>query len=137
MNKLLAVLIGGAFAVVSASSLADSKTPNIVTPASQAQSKAESAAQKAAQADLTDEQRAAAKSASDAQKREELSQVPKGDATKTPLTAEERSRLKAERAQKKAMNAKLTGEKKSAAAKKLNTTKHVELSQAEKGQKGQ
>ena len=137
MNKLLAVLIGSAFAVVSASSFADDKTPSSLTPAGQAQLKAESAAQKASKAQLTDEQRAAAKLTSDAEKQKALSQVPKGDATKTPLTAEEQSRLKAERSAKKAANAELTGEKKAAAVKKLNATKRSELSQAEKGQKGQ
>jgi len=137
MNKLLAVLIGGAFAVVSASSFADDRTPSSLTPAGQAQLKAESAAQKAAKAQLTDEQRSAAKSASDAGKQKDLSQIPKGDATRTPLTAKEQSRLKAERSATKAANAKLTGAKKAAATKKLNATKRSELSQAEKGQKGQ
>jgi hypothetical protein len=63
MNKTLAVLTAGAFALVSASAFADDKTSADVTPAEQAKMKQEADAKRAAMAKMTPEERAAAKKA--------------------------------------------------------------------------
>ena len=63
MNKTLAILTAGAFALASASAFADDQTPASVTPAEQAKMKQEADAKKAAMAKMTPEQRAAAKKA--------------------------------------------------------------------------
>ena len=61
MNKALALLAAATFALLSASALADDKTSANVTPADQAKMKQEAAAKKAAAANMTKEQKAAAK----------------------------------------------------------------------------
>jgi hypothetical protein len=63
MNKTLAILTAGAFALVSASAFADDKTSADVTPAEQAKMKQEADAKRAAMAKMTPEERAAAKKA--------------------------------------------------------------------------
>jgi hypothetical protein len=63
MNKILAILTASAFALVSASALADDKTSESVTPAEQAKMKQEADAKKAAMAKMTPEERAAAEKA--------------------------------------------------------------------------
>jgi hypothetical protein len=63
MNKTLAILTAGAFALASASAFADDQTPASVTPGEQAKMKQEADAKKAAMAKMTPEQRAAAKKA--------------------------------------------------------------------------
>jgi hypothetical protein len=67
MNKTIAILTAGAFALVSASALADDKTLDSVTPAEQAKMKQEAVAKKAAMAKMTPEQRAAANNARNAE----------------------------------------------------------------------
>jgi hypothetical protein len=68
MNKILAILTAGAFALVSASAFADDKTPDSATPAEQAKMKQEADARKAAMAKMTPEEKAAAKKAADAER---------------------------------------------------------------------
>ena len=63
MNKILAILSAGAFALASASAFADDKTSTGVTPAEQAKMKQEADAKKATMAKMTPEERAAAKKA--------------------------------------------------------------------------
>jgi hypothetical protein len=67
MNKTIAILTAGAFALITASALADDKTLDGGTPAEQAKMKQEAAAKKAAMAKMTPEQRAAAKKARSAE----------------------------------------------------------------------
>jgi hypothetical protein len=67
MNKTLAIVTAGAFALMSASAFADDKTADNVTAAEQAKMKREADAKKAAMAKMTPEQRAAAKKARDAE----------------------------------------------------------------------
>src|SRR5579862_6657920 len=67
MNKTIAILTAGAFALISASAFADDKTPDSVTAAEQAKMKQEAAAKKAAMAKMTPEQRAAGKKAKNAE----------------------------------------------------------------------
>ena len=81
MNRLLAVAIAGAFALVSMGALADDKTP--AQPADQAKMKAEKDAAKAAQAKMTPEEKAAAKKARHSKKQKEMSHI---EATQNPAT---------------------------------------------------
>jgi len=81
MNRLLAVAIAGAFALVSMGALADDKTP--AQPADPAKMKAEKDAAKAAEAKMTPEEKAAAKKAKRAKKQKDMSNI---EATQNPAT---------------------------------------------------
>lgn len=70
MNKLIAVLIAGTFALGSVAAMADDKTPG--APVDQAKLKADRDAAKAAQANMTPEEKAAAKKAKRAARQKEL-----------------------------------------------------------------
>ena len=61
MNKLIAALIACGFALMSVAAMADDKSPSTTTPADQAQMKADAATKKAANAEMTNEEKAAAK----------------------------------------------------------------------------
>jgi hypothetical protein len=91
MNKLLAVLIAGAFALGSFAATAQvpagDKTP--AAPVDQAKLKAERDAAKAAQAKMTPEEKAAAKKARRAAKQKEETQIEKvGNIPSGPQKAE-------------------------------------------------
>ena len=75
MNKMIAALVAGAFALGSIAALADDKTP--AAPVDQAKLKAEKDAAKAAAAKMTPEEKAAAKKAKRAKKQTEEAQVEK------------------------------------------------------------
>jgi colicin import membrane protein len=70
MNKLIALLIAGTFALASVAAMADDKTP--AAPVDQAKLKADRAAAKAAQANMTPEEKAAARKAKRAARQKEL-----------------------------------------------------------------
>jgi len=82
-NMAIAILTAGALALASASTFGDDKTPDGVTPAEQAKMKQDAAARKAAMANMTPEEKAAAKKAKQAQalkyenKIEDITQNPK------------------------------------------------------------
>ena len=87
MNKLLVGLIAGTFALVTASALADDKTP--AQPVDQAKLKADRDAAKAAAANMTPEEKAAAKKAKRAAHAKEEAQIEKsGNIPNGPLKAE-------------------------------------------------
>jgi len=99
MNKLLVALIAGAFALGSVAALADDKTP--AQPVDQAKLKAERDAAKAAAANMTPEEKAAAKKAKRAEKQKELSTN-----VKTQQEGGATAQTKAAEASKAAMDAK-------------------------------
>jgi len=70
MNKLIATLIAGTFALGSVAAMADDKSP--APPVDQKALKAERDAKKAADAKMTPEEKAAAKKAKRAERRQEL-----------------------------------------------------------------
>ena len=70
MNKLIATLIAGTFALDSVAAMADDKSP--APPVDQKALKAERDAKKAADAKMTPEEKAAAKKAKRAERRQEL-----------------------------------------------------------------
>jgi len=70
MNKLIATLIAGTFALGSVAAMADDKTPG--APVDQKALKAERDAKKAEDAKMTPEEKAAAKKAKRAERRQEL-----------------------------------------------------------------
>jgi hypothetical protein len=87
MNKLLVGLIAGTFALVTASAFADDKTP--AQPVDQAKLKADRDAAKAAAANMTPEEKAAAKKAKRAAHAKEEAQIEKsGNIPNGPLKAE-------------------------------------------------
>jgi len=87
MNKLLAALIAGTFALGSIAVMADDKTP--AQPVDQAKLKAEKAKAKADAAMLTPEEKKAAKKAKRKQKQQEEAQVEKvGNIPSGPQKAE-------------------------------------------------
>ena len=87
MNKLIAVLVAGAFALGSAAAIADDKTPT--QPVDQAKLKAERDKAKADAAMMTPEEKAAAKKAKRARKQKEEAQVEKvGNIPSGPQKAE-------------------------------------------------
>jgi hypothetical protein len=89
MNKLLAALIAGAFALGSVAAMADDKTVTKTTPEEQAKMKADREAAKAAQAQMTPEERNAAKKAKRKQRQQEESQIEKmGNIPSGPQKAE-------------------------------------------------
>jgi hypothetical protein len=89
MNKLLAALIAGAFALGSVAAMADDKTVTKSTPEEQAKMKADREAAKAAQAQMTPEERNAAKKAKRKQRQQEESQIEKmGNIPSGPQKAE-------------------------------------------------
>ncbi len=75
MNKLLAALIAGMFALGSTAAMADDKTP--AQPVDQAKLKADREAAKSAKAQMTPEEKNAAKKAKRKQKQQEEAQVEK------------------------------------------------------------
>ncbi len=95
MNKLLIALTAGAFALGSVAALADDKTP--AAPVDQAQLKAERDAAKAAAAQMTPEEKAAAKKAKRAEKQKAL-----GGVEKTQQEGGGTAKAKAEMASKEA-----------------------------------
>ena len=79
MNKLLAALIAGAFAFVTASAVAQGdKTVTPTTPEEQAKMKADREAAKAAKGKMTAEEKKAARKASGAEKQKEAKEAEKG-----------------------------------------------------------
>ena len=87
MNKLLAALIAGTFALGSIAAMADDKTP--AQPVDQAKLKADREAAKAAKAQMTPEEKSAAKKAKRKQKQQEEAQVEKvGNIPSGPQKAE-------------------------------------------------
>ena len=87
MNKLLAALIAGTFALGSIAAMADDKTP--AQPVDQAKLKADRAAAKAAKAQMTPEEKKAAKKAKSKQKAQEEAQIEKvGNIPSGPQKAE-------------------------------------------------
>jgi uncharacterized membrane protein len=99
MNKLLIALTAGAFALGSVAALADDKTP--AAPVDQAKLKADRAAAKAAQANMTPEEKAAARKAKRAARQKEL-----GTVEKTQQEGGEAAKTKAEEAKKAAADSK-------------------------------
>ena len=77
MNKLLIALTAGAFALGSVAALADDKTP--AQPVDQAKLKADREAAKAAAANMTPEEKAAAKKAKRAEKQKALAGTVKSE----------------------------------------------------------
>ncbi|HEV8554136.1 MAG TPA: hypothetical protein VGR65_12245 [Casimicrobiaceae bacterium] len=89
MNKLLAALIAVAFALGSVAAMADDKTPSKTTPEEQAKMKADREAAKAAQAQMTPEEKSAARKAKRKQRQQEESQIEKvGNIPSGPQKAE-------------------------------------------------
>ncbi len=89
MNKLLAALIAGTFALGSMAAMADDKTVTKTTPEEQAKMKAERDAAKAAKAQMTPEEKSAAKKAKRKQKVQEETQIEKvGNIPSGPQKAE-------------------------------------------------
>ena len=87
MNKLIAALVASAFALGSATAMADDKTP--AQPVDQAKLKAEKAKAKADAAMMTPEEKKAAKKAKRKQKQQEEAQVEKvGNIPSGPQKAE-------------------------------------------------
>jgi hypothetical protein len=87
MNKLLAALIAGTFALGSATAMADDKTP--AQPVDQAKLKAEKDKAKADAAMMTPEEKAAAKKAKRAKRQKEETQIEKvGNIPSGPAKAE-------------------------------------------------
>jgi hypothetical protein len=87
MNKLIAALVASAFALGSATAMADDKTP--AQPVDQAKLKAERDAAKAAAAKMTPEEKAAAKKAKRAAHQKEEGQIEKvGNIPSGPQKAE-------------------------------------------------
>jgi hypothetical protein len=87
MNKLIAALVAGAFALGSATAMADDKTP--AQPVDQAKLKAERDKAKADAAMMTPEEKAAAKKAKRAKKQTEEVQIEKvGNPPSGPQKAE-------------------------------------------------
>ena len=79
MNKLLAALIAGAFAFVTASAVAQGdKTVTPTTPEEQAKMKADREAAKAAKGKMTAEEKKAARKASSAEKQKQEKEMEKG-----------------------------------------------------------
>ena len=105
MNKLLVALIAGAFALGSVAALADDKTP--AQPVDQAKLKAERDAAKAAAANMTPEEKAAAKKAKRAEKQKQLGATEKagqeGGATAPVKAAEASKEAKESKGQPKAL----------------------------------
>src|SRR5258708_38427505 len=87
MNKLLIALIAGVFALGSVAAMADDKTP--AAPVDQAKLKAEREAAKEAAANMTPEEKAAAKKAKRAARQKEETQIEKtGNIPSGPQKAE-------------------------------------------------
>ena len=87
MNKLIAALVASAFALGSATAMADDKTP--AAPVDQAKLKAERDAAKAAAAKMTPEEKAAAKKAKRAARQKEVTEIQKtGNIPSGPQKAE-------------------------------------------------
>ena len=105
MNKLLVALIAGAFALGSVAALADDKTP--AQPVDQAKLKAEREAAKAAAANMTPEEKAAAKKAKRAEKQKQLGATEKtgqeGGATAQTKAADAAKEAKEAKGQPKAL----------------------------------
>ena len=90
MNKLLIALIVGAFAFGSIAAFADDKTP--AAPVDQAKLKADKDAAKAAAANMTPEEKAAAKKAKRAARQKEEAQIEKVGQPNAPAKEEVRKK---------------------------------------------
>lgn len=101
MNKLIAALIAGAFALGSVAAMADDKTPP--QPVDQAKLKADREKAKADAAALTPEEKAAAKKAKAAKKQKELSAQQGKSTPLPPATAEQTKALKDAKSEPKAL----------------------------------
>jgi hypothetical protein len=88
MNKLLIALAVGAFALGSVAAMADDKTITKTTPEEQAKMKADREAAKAAQAQMTPEEKNAAKKAKRKQKLQEEAQIEKVGQPNAPAKTE-------------------------------------------------
>jgi Ni/Co efflux regulator RcnB len=88
MNKLLAALIAGTFALGSMAAMADDKTVTKTTPEEQAKMKADREAAKTAKAQMTPEEKNAAKKAKRKQKLQEEAQIEKVGQPNAPAKSE-------------------------------------------------
>ena len=136
-KKLIAALFAGAFAFVSASAIADDKTP--AQPVDQAKLKAERDAAKAKFAAMTPEEKAATKKAAQAKKVSDLSAVEllADEGNPGTETAADTAKFKSERDAAKAKFDKMTPEEKAAMKKSAQAKKLSELSVIEKISVGQ
>ena len=136
-KKLIAALFAGAFAFVSASAIADDKTPS--QPVDQAKLKAERDAAKAKWAGMSAEEKAATRKAMQSKKVSELSAVElagqEADTREAP--AGDAAKYKSERDAAKAKFDKMTPEEKAAMKKSAQAKKLSELSMIEKISVGQ
>ena len=108
MNKLIAMLIAGTFALGSVAAMADDKTPT--APVDQKALKAERDAKKAEAANMTPEEKAADKKAKRAKKQQELAATQKsgqeGGASAQDKAAEAKKAAADSKAQPKALPSK-------------------------------
>jgi hypothetical protein len=92
MNKLLAVLVAGAFALGSVAAVAQvpagDKTSTPTTPEEQAKMKAERDKLRAERAKMTPEEKAAAKKVSRKKRQQEITQIEKQGQPQAPVKAE-------------------------------------------------
>jgi hypothetical protein len=137
-KKLIAALFAGAFAFVSASAIADDKTPS--APVDQAKLKAERDAAKAKFAAMTPEEKAATRKAIQAKRVSELNalELAAGQESDFNLAAPaDAAKFKSERDAAKAKFDKMTPEEKAAMRKTARAKKVSELSMVEKMSVGQ
>jgi hypothetical protein len=137
-KKLIAALFAGAFAFVSASAIADDKTPS--APVDQAKLKAERDAAKAKFAGMTPEEKAATRKAIQAKRVSELNalEMAAGQESDFNLAAPaDAAKFKSERDAAKAKFDKMTPEEKAATRKAAQAKKVSELSMLEKMAVGQ
>ena len=136
-KKLIAALFAGAFAFVSASAIADDKTPS--QPVDQAKLKAERDAAKSKFAAMTPEEKAATKKAAQAKKVSDLSAVEllADEGNPGTETAADTAKFKAERDAAKAKFDKMTPEEKAAMKKSAHAKKVSDLTLIEKISVGQ
>ena len=136
-KKLIAALFAGAFAFVSASAIADDKTPS--QPVDQAKLKAERDAAKAKWAGMSAEEKAATRKSMQAKKVSELSAVELAgqEADMREAPAGDAAKFKSERDAAKAKFDKMTPEEKAAMKKSAQAKKVSELSVIEKISVGQ
>ena len=137
-KKLIAALFAGAFAFVSASAIADDKTPS--APVDQAKLKAERDAAKAKFAGMTAEEKAATRKAIQAKRVSELNalELAAGQESDFNLAAPaDAAKFKSEREAAKAKFDKMTPEEKAATKKAAQAKKVSELNMLEKMAVGQ
>jgi hypothetical protein len=137
-KKLIAALFAGAFAFVSATAIADDKTPP--TPVDQAKLKAERDAAKAKFAAMSPEEKAATRKAMREKRVSELSALElvaqEGESGPAATPADE-AKLKADRAAAKAKWDAMTPEQKAATRKAAQSKKLMELDAVERMSVGQ